>query len=38
MSLITLANRYISERRQLGYKLTSEAPCILNFARYSQER
>lgn len=38
MNLITLANRYITERRQLGYKLTSEARCILDFAGYFQER
>ena len=37
MNLITLANRYITERRQLGYKLISEARCILDFAGYFQE-
>jgi len=38
MNLITLANNYITEKRQLGYKLTHEARCILDFARYFQER
>jgi integrase/recombinase XerD len=38
MNLVTLANRYITEKRQLGYKLTYEAHCILEFSRYFQDR
>jgi integrase/recombinase XerD len=38
MNLVTLANRYITEKRQLGYKLTYEARCILDFSRYFQDR
>jgi integrase len=38
MNLSTLANNYITQQRQLGYKLTSEARCIIDFAQYCEAR
>lgn len=34
MNLSTLANNYITQKRQLGYTLKAEARCIVNFAQY----
>jgi hypothetical protein len=38
MNLSTLANNYITQKRQLGYKVKYEARCISDFAQYCEAR
>lgn len=38
MNLITLANEYINEKRQLGYQLKTEARYIIDFAEYCEKK
>lgn len=38
MNLITLANEYINEKRQLGYQLKTEARYISDFAEYCEKK